>query len=278
MDYYEAKSNFKHGSLNMSTAANGTWYKAQKSGGDFFFAAAGGTANGANPDAFADTYRTNDDGTLGDLSSAANRDEVGYADASGNDPVCLVNASTSYTSASSPSHYLRFEEFSFTTSTSVTNKLYFLLKRTSTSGPLYVGFEPATAFEYRGTDETLPSYAKAAVALEKPGATDQITNLWTMEDGGTSPASTSVSATVSNTAKFILVEFLIHQVNSSTLSVTCNAYLDTSSYSLLWAPDSTKRFATVNVNIANTAAATFMPTVSLDNNVHHKLHALMINV
>ena len=263
----------------MSTATNGTWYKAQKSVSDFFFAAAGGTPNGGNPDTFADTYRTLDDGTLGDLSSSGNRDEAGYADASGNDPVCLVNASASYTSESSPSHYLRFEDFGFTTSTSVTNKLYFLLKRTPTSGPLYVGFEPATAFEYRGTDETLPSYAKAAVTFAKPtGETDQITKLWTLEDYGAEPDPTNVATSVSDTSKFILVEFLIHQVNSTTLSVTCNAYLDTSSYSLLWAPDSTKRFATVTVSIANTAAATFMPTLSLDNNTHHKLHAVMINV
>ena len=262
----------------MSTAANGTWYKAQKSGSDFFFAAAGGTPNGGNPDTFADTYRTLDDGTLGDLSSSGNRDEAGYADASGNDPVCLVNASASYTSASSPSHYLRFENFGFTTSTSVTNKLYFLVKRTSTSGPLYVGFEPATAFDSRGTDETLPSYAKAAVAFNKPGSTDQITDLWSLEDDETVPVSTSVAVNISDTSKFILVEFLIHQVNSSTLSVTCNAYLDTSSYLLLWAPDSTKRFATKTVSIADTAAATFLPTLSMDANTHHKLHAVMINV
>lgn len=262
----------------MSTAANGTWYKAQKSGSDFFFAAAGGTPNGSNPDTFADTYRTLDDGTLGDLSSSGNRDEAGYADASGNDPVCLVNASTSYTSESSPSHYLRFEDFGFTTSTSVTNKLYFLVKRTSTSGPLYVGFEPVTAFDSRGTDEIPPCYTKAAASLDLSGGADKITALWTLEDNDTIPDSTSISAAVSNTAKFILVEFLIHQVNSSTLSVTCNAYLDTSSYSLLWAPDLTKRFATVTVSIANTAAAAFLPTLSLDNNDHHKLHALMINV
>ncbi|MFO1490714.1 MAG: hypothetical protein U1F77_02115 [Kiritimatiellia bacterium] len=265
-------------------AANNTWYKAQKTGANYFFGAAGATYDGNNPDAFADTLRTENSDSPGDLSSADNRDEAGYVDASGNDPVALVNASGSYTSANS--HYLRFEDFGFTTSSS-TNKLYFLVRRTATSGPMYIGFEESVDLIDRPSGTSIKRLAKALATLETVSSTEKATKLYYTVGYDSNPGYTAFNSpetkrdkdvSIPSPTKWLLVEFLMRQQSGPALSVVCNIWHVPGSNAIPWAPTDSgvTLLATADVSIPSSPSNSYLPVVSLDNNDHQRVHAVKV--
>ena len=266
-------------------ASDNTWYLAQKSGSDYFFGATGAAPTGDNPDGFADTLRTENADPPGDLSSAGDRAEVGYIDAAGDDPVALINASSSYTSANS--HYLRFEDFGFTTSSS-TNKLYFLVRRTATSGPMYVGFEKEVDLIDRPSGTSVKRLAKALATLETISGSEKATKLYYTVNYDSTPGSTSFTApqafrikdvTIPTPTKWLLVEFVMNQQAGPVLAVECNIYHSPSSSDIPWSPSDSgvQMLATADISIPSSASGNYLPVVSMDNNSNHRLHAVKID-